>query len=258
MYKIVKILFCVAILLSFLSCSFLKKEKDDKNTINVILQNNILGCILNDSVMQGFQYEIIKEFACLYDYQLNIIFLDNIENSIKQINNSDADVLAHALPTTIFMKKQLNFTEPLYKTKLVLIQKKYGKKDKNLLAKNIYDLESKTIFVTDTPYIRQLKYIIEDSGIKFNIAVKHKQNIEKLAEQVCDGKISYFATHELFAKYLNTKYKDIDYSMDLGLNQFMAWGINPKNKKLNEKLNIFIKDFVKSEKYRQIYRKYFY
>ena len=244
----------ILIICLFSSCNFFNKE--DK-TLDVIMQNGVLGYVENDTVTEGFQYEIIKIFADSFDYQLNIITYENIENSIKQINNRKADILACALPTTLSMKEKLEFSVPLYTTKLVLIQKKREKKERKLLAKNIFDLEEKTIYVSEnSPYIKQLEYIIDDNGIQFRI-VKRKQNIEKLAEQVATGKIEYFAANEMTAKYLSSINSELDYSMALGLNQFMAWGINKKNQKINEQLNIFLENFVKTEKYREIYRKYF-
>ena len=252
--KTVSLIF-FAIILSFIS-SCNKDEKEDK-TLNVVMQNSILGCVSNDSLTEGFQYEIIKEFADSFGYQLNITVADNLEIAIQQFNKNKNDILAYALPTTASMKEKLTFTVPLYTTKLVLIQKKRSKKDKNLLAKNISDLEEKTVCVPEHfSYIKQLQYITEESGIEFKIRIKN-QSIEKLAEQVVTQKIEYFATSEMTAKYLCNIYQDLDYSMSLGLNQFMAWGINPKNQQLNEKINNFLENFVKSEKYRHIFRKYF-
>ena len=252
MKKTPYLIFFAMILSLFSACN-----KETGNNINVIMQNSILGCVENDTVKEGFQYEIIKEFADSFGYQLNIILAENIENAIKQFGSGEGDILADALPTTISMKHQINFSVPLFTTKLVLIQKKRGKKERNLLAKNISDLEEKTVYVPEnSPYIQQLKYIIEDSGIQFRI-VKRNQSIEKLAELVANGKISYLATNTLTAKYLSSKNNELDYSMPLGFNQFMAWGINKKNQKLNEELNLFLENFVETEKYRQIYRKYF-
>ena len=249
-----KLLSILIILLLFSSCNFLNKEN---KTLNVIMQNSVLGYVKNDTITKGFQYEIIKTFADSFDYQLNIIAYENLENSIKQINKNKVDILAYTLPTTLSMKQQLEFSVPLYTTKLVLVQKKRNKKERNLLAKNIADLEEKTIYVSEnSPYIKQLEYIIEDSGIKFRIA-KRKQSIEKFAEQVANGKIEYFAANSLAAQYLSSINSELDYSTPLGLNQFMAWGINKKNEKINEQLNLFLENFVKTEKYREIYRKYF-
>jgi len=244
----------ILIIFLFFSCSFFNKEN---KTLNVIMQNDVLGYIENDTAIEGFQYEIIKIFADSFGYKINIITYENIENSIKLINRHKADILASALPTTLSMKEKLEFSVPLYTTKLVLVQKKREKKERKFLAKNISDLEEKTIYISEnSPYIKQLENIILDSGIEFLI-VKRKQSVEKFAEQVANGKIEYFATNEMIAKYLNSINSELDYSVALGLNQFMAWGIDKKNHKTNEELNIFLENFVKTEKYREIYRKYF-
>ena len=249
-----KLLTILIILSLFSSCIFFNREN---KTLNVIMQNGVLGYVENDTVTEGFQYEIVKAFADSFGYQINIIECENLENSIKQINKGKADILAYTLPTTLSMRQKLEFTVPLYTTKLVLVQKKRDKKERKLLAKNISDLEEKKIYVSEnSPYIKQLEYIIEESGIEFKI-VKRKQSIEKFAEQVANGKIEYFATNSLIAQYLSSINNEIDYSMPLGLSQFMAWGINKKNQKINEQLNLFLENFVKTEKYREIYRKYF-
>jgi len=216
-----------------------------------------LGCIYKDTTTAGFQYEIIKEFADSFDYKLNIILAENTESAIKQFTGGKGDILACALPVTTAMKQKITFSTPLYTAKLVLIQKKRSKKDNALLAKNIFDLEEKNIYVPEnSPYIKQLEYVMEESGTKFNI-IKSSQNMEKLAEQVSSEKIAYLAVNSLTAAYLSNKNPDLDYSISLGLNQFMAWGISKKEPQMGEQLNIFIENFVKTEKYREIYVKYF-
>ncbi|MDR1544152.1 MAG: transporter substrate-binding domain-containing protein [Prevotellaceae bacterium] len=256
MKNITKIGVFLVISISVLSCNKFC-QKNEQKELCVIAENNILGYAIKDSVMQGFQYEIIKNFADSFDYQLNIILSNNLETSLKSLQKDEADILLRCLPTTLSLKKEVDFTTPLYISHLVLVQQKREKKEKNLLMKNISDLEGKTIFINhNSPYIKQLQYIIEESGIDFKVEKINISNFEKLAENIVSGKISYLAIDKMTAKTLAKINTNLDYDTALGLNQFMAWAVGKSNPKLKTQLDAWLEEFLKTEKYREIARKY--
>jgi membrane-bound lytic murein transglycosylase F len=253
--------FCIFAMVctAFFSCNFFKKNfADEKKTLTIVAENNIFGCIFNDTVYEGFQYEIIKNFADSFDYQLNIILENELGTSLDKIKNGDADVLIRCLPATLPLKKKVDFTTPLYISRLVLVQQKKDKKQKNhLLAKTVSDLEAQTIYVpANSPYTKQLQYIIEDSGIDFKIEKTNIVRLERLAEMVSSGKIHYLAIDENTAKYLAKIDKNLDYQTDLGLNQFMAWAVGKSNQKLKKQLDLWLEYFLATRQYREIIRKY--
>jgi membrane-bound lytic murein transglycosylase F len=242
--------------LAAVSC---KQLPPQEKTLTVVAENNILGCVINDTAVNGFQYEIIKSFADTFNYKLNIVLSNNLETSLEMLKNGEADVLARALPTTLSLKNEFDFTIPLYTSNLVLVQHKNGgKKRKNVTVKTLSDLEGKTVCVLEnSPYIRQLHFLVEDSGIDFYVETTRSSKLKHLAEMIDVGKIPYLAIDKNTAVYLQKLNPNLDIETKLGLNQFMAWAVSKQNQELKNQLDDWLATFLQEAEYREILRKYF-
>ena len=83
------------------------------------------------------------------------------------------------------------------------------------------------------------------------------KSTEDLVQMVSAGKIKYTICDELQAKRLKRIFTNIDISMPFGFTQQFSWGVNPSAGQLRDSLNIFLNDFLMSNDYWKIYRKYY-
>ena len=120
---------------------------DDK-TLRVVTEYSSIGYFVEDNQIKGFQYELIKRFADSLGLALDFTVEPDLQKSIAGVNNGDYDLIMRTLPVTLELKKELNFSEPLIKSQLVLVQR-INKKDKdNTPIRGAMDLDSITIYVT--------------------------------------------------------------------------------------------------------------
>lgn len=72
----------------------------------------------------GFEYELLKRLAKELELELDIVLVNNIDSMIVDLNAGKADMIAHGLTITSDRKEQVAFTDYLYLTSQVLVQKK--------------------------------------------------------------------------------------------------------------------------------------
>ena len=104
----------------------------------------------------GYEFELLERFAEYLNVTLDIIVVNNVDELFKKLNNGEGDIVAHGLTITTNRKVEVSFTNHLYLTKQVLVQKKpdnwrsiqWGKLKKALVHDPI-DLLGDTISVRD-------------------------------------------------------------------------------------------------------------
>ena len=141
-------LYLVCVFLSFLfflSCKDSNKKPSTKQAYNAIVANSSprdLTEIKKDGVLKalvvysstsyflykgqpmGFEYELLQRLAKHLQLKLEIIVSDNLDNQFEILNRGDVDIIAHGMTITNQRKWEVDFTEYLYLTKQVLVQKK--------------------------------------------------------------------------------------------------------------------------------------
>lgn len=207
----------------------------------------------------GFCYELLTLFADSNDLKLHHITEENLQKATSQIKNSSADLLLYPLPTTLEMKKRLEFTAPIYFSRLVLVQNAPRKRDKeSKLVEDVYEMEDICVNIEAySPYAMQLEFIREETGVWFEIHESEELSNQELAKLLIQGKIDYFACDEHTARYLKKRNPKLDIEMVLGFNQPMALGINSNNKQLLQLFNDWLAVFVTTNTYRQLFTTYF-
>ena len=72
----------------------------------------------------GYEYELLKRLAKYLDLELEMVVVKDLDELITKLNQGEGDILAHGLAITGNRKESISFTNYLYLTKQVLVQKK--------------------------------------------------------------------------------------------------------------------------------------
>ncbi|MDN6310862.1 MAG: transporter substrate-binding domain-containing protein [Psychroflexus sp.] len=72
----------------------------------------------------GFEYELLERLAESLDLELEIIIAEDEDNLIEMINQGEGDLLAYGFTITEDRKEKIAFTDALYNSHQVLIQRK--------------------------------------------------------------------------------------------------------------------------------------
>jgi membrane-bound lytic murein transglycosylase F len=213
----------------------------------------------------GFNYELLKSFSDQIGIDLEIETENNLEHAIGMIKSGEADLLAIWIPVNSSGKRDILFTEPIYETRQVLVQRKprnwlslnADTLNKNFI-RNQLDLSKKTVYVQEgSSHVERLINLAEEIGDSIYI-VEVPYESEKLIKHVANGDIDYTVCYENVALVNSTYYPDIDVNTSVSFPQGLAWGIRKKNSDvLLHVLNSWITSYKKTGSFDLLYAKYF-
>lgn len=213
----------------------------------------------------GFNYELLRLFSEHIGVDFEIVTENHLGEAFNMLRTGRADLLAMSLTVNSRRKKEIQFTDPVYETRQVLIQRKPDGWKKmtaaaieSQLLRDIKQLGGKTIYVQEySSHTGHLKTISRELTAPLKIEEVPFES-EELIQLVADGEIDYAVCDENVAQVNSTYYKDIDVMTPLSDRQDIAWGVRKNHsKQLLKELNEWIITFRKTELYATLYAKYF-
>ena len=92
--------------------------------LSVITIYNSTGYFIYRGKPMGFEYELVERLAKSLDLELEIKVAKDIDQLFNMLNRGEGDLIAYGLSITEARKKVIAFTNPLYLTHQVLVQRK--------------------------------------------------------------------------------------------------------------------------------------
>lgn len=256
-------LYILLIIIILSSCYKAKNKQEEgfysiltKPSINVIMEYNSIDYFIYKGSPMGFQYELIKTFAKDIGVKVNIKVSNDIENIYTEISNGNADIIACPLGKNEYREKLFHFSVPIDKTSIVLIQRKQTNTDD--FISNINDLKGKKVFVISKSTNEDvLKKLNKENNLDLDIISVNNFSTEELIDMVAHKEISYTVSDENIAYTNNLRFKNIDKTIILQVEQNLYWGVNKEKTELLHDLNKWLETFVDSYDYRILYNKYY-
>ena len=285
-----KILFLLFLFtLFFISC---KKENTTKTNNSSILTNSIvansvdrdLEDIKKDGVLRalvvysstsyflykgqpmGFEYEILQRLAKHLNLKLEIVISDDLDAEFEVLNRGDVDIIAHGMTITNQRKWEVDFTEYLYLTKQVLVQKKpdnfrtisWSALQKQLIDDPM-DLIGDTVSIRkNSAYHERIESLSNELGGTIYIdTLDSKLSTGEIIDMVVNGEIKYTIADENLAKINASTNPILKIDVPISFSQRIAWVTRKKSKNLTNVVNQWILKQRKTTDYFVIYNKYF-
>ncbi len=214
----------------------------------------------------GFDYELLTQFACSMNLNLEIVVARDIDDLINMLLRGEGDMIAYGLTITKSRKELINFTKYMSKTHQVLVQKKPDNwrkmklhEIKRMLKSDALDLIGDTVWVRkNSSYYERLINLMKEIGDTIYIkTLPGDMDTEEIIEKVSEGKIRYTIADYNIASILSSYYQDIDISVPVSLSQRLAWAVRKDSPKLLSALNNWILKMRRTDEYHYIYNKYF-
>ncbi len=277
------------IALQLISCE--KHEKsiadNDDDLYNSIVANSVdrdLDQITEDGVLKalvvysstsyflyrgqamGFEYEILERLADHLNLKLEIIISDDLDAQFEVLNRGDVDLIAHGMTITNQRKYEVDFTEYLYLTKQVLVQKKPDnhlqmswKTIENSLIHDPVELINDTVSIRkNSAYSERLLSLANEIGGTIVIDTLSSQlSTAEIMDMVADGTIKYTIADDNLATINASNNPILNIDVPISLSQRIAWVTRKKSKNFRTVINNWIKKERKKTDYRVIYNKYF-
>jgi membrane-bound lytic murein transglycosylase F len=214
----------------------------------------------------GFEYEILERLADHLNLKLEIIISDDLDAQFEVLNRGDVDLIAHGMTITNQRKREVDFTEYLYLTKQVLVQKKPDnhlkmswKTLENQLIHDPLELIDDTVSIRkNSAYHERLMSLANEIGGNIVIDTLNSQlSTAEIMDMVADGTIKYTIADENLANINASNNSILNIDVPISLSQRIAWVTRKKSKNLRKVINKWIKTERKKTDYRVIYNKYF-
>ena len=261
---LIVILLAVGIFWVFMQDIFQKDVADlpkiiKRGWLAVVVDDSSTGFMMRNDSVYGFEYEIIKAFADTLGVELRITRNNDIKKALESLKKGEYDLVVKFIPNTAEAQQGVTLTQPIFKTRQVLVQRKNQNTDSlsRYISKQ-YELGNDTVYLPSNSLYRQrienLMYEIADT-----IFIVERSNVstEAMVAMVAEGKIPRTICPEIFANRYEKIYPNLDFSLPVSFTQEQCWAVNVHAPHLKEKINNFIADFQGSMAYWELCRKYY-
>lgn len=262
-----------------------KKKQDD--VVNPIVANSVnrdLKDLKNEGILRalvvysstsyflykgqamGFEYELLKWLAEDLNLELEIVVSKDLDSEFEVLNKGDVDLIAHGMTITQQRQWEVDFTEYLYLTKQVLVQKKPDnfkklswKSIEKALVQDPIELIGDTISIRrNSAYYERLVSLSNEIGGTIVIdTLESKLSTDEIIDMVAKGKIKYTIADENLARINASSLPILDIGVAMSLSQRIAWVTRKKSKKFRAVVNNWILKNRNTTKFAVIYNKYF-
>ena len=214
----------------------------------------------------GFEYELLERLADHLDLKLELVVSDDLDHEFERLNRGDVDLIAHGMTITNQRKWEVDFTEYLYLTKQVLVQKmpdnyrnmSYGALQRQLIHDPIELIDDTVSIRRNSSYWERIMSLSNEIGGTIHIDTLDSQlTTAEIIDMVVDGKIKYTIADENLAR-INASYSPIlNIDVPISFSQRIAWVTRKKSPEFRAVIDDWILSVRKGEEYNVIYNKYF-
>ncbi len=252
-----------------------KSELTDNKTLQKIKEEGKLTALTTYSGTSyflyrgqpmGFEYELLQRFADHLGVELEIVVSQNIDNLLDDLNGDSIDLVAHGITITSDRKETVNFTDYLYLTHQVLVQRKpknwrrmsWSAVEKELIHDAI-ELIGDTVSVRkNSSYFQRLQNLSKEIGGEIYIdTLPGYLSTDRIIKMVVDGEIKYTVADNNIASINASYYHSLDIDVPISFSQRMAWAVSPNSPQLLAAVNDWLSEMKDNVDYYVIYNKYF-
>ncbi|MDW3191397.1 MAG: transporter substrate-binding domain-containing protein [Cytophagales bacterium] len=214
----------------------------------------------------GFEYELLEQLAERLDLKLELVISADLDSEFEVLNRGEVDLIAHGMTVTNERKWEVAFTEYLYLTRQVLVQRqpdnfrdmKWSDLQKQLIHDPIELINDTVSIRQNSAYSERMRSLSNEIGGNIYIdTLKSNLSTDQIIKMVIDGEIKYTIADENLAK-INAAYHPIlKIDVPVSFSQRIAWVTRKKSPQLRKAVNEWILSERKRTNYNVTYNKYF-
>ena len=214
----------------------------------------------------GYEYDLLKRLAKYLEVELEMVVVKDQNELIAKLNAGEGDILAHGLTITSNRQKVVSFSNYLYLTKQVLVQKKpdnwrniHWHKLENALLHDAIELLQDTVSIRKgSSYNERVVNLSEELGGKIHIdELPGEMTTDKIIKKVANGEIKYTIADNNIANIMASYYPILDIDVPVSFSQRIAWATRKNSPDLLKATNLWLEELKKEVDYNIIYNTYF-
>ncbi|WP_321288784.1 transglycosylase SLT domain-containing protein [uncultured Sunxiuqinia sp.] len=214
----------------------------------------------------GYEYELLERFVDYLDVSLELIVVKNVDELFEKLNAGEGDIVAHGLTITSLRKREVSFTDYLYLTKQVLVQKKpdnwrtmHWNTLENALIEDPMELLNDTVSIRrNSSYSERIVNLSEELGGQIYVdTLPGEMATDEIIKEVARGNIEYTIADQNIASIMASYYPILDIDVPVSFSQRISWATRHNSPNLLKATNEWLKELKKEVDYNVIYNKYF-
>ncbi|MDG2279483.1 MAG: transporter substrate-binding domain-containing protein [Flavicella sp.] len=242
------------------------KDIKESGVLRVSTTYSATSYFLYRGKTMGFEYELLERFAEHLGVRLEIVVANDIDNLIPNLQSGKVDLMAHGLTVTNERKELINFSDYIYLTKQVLVQKKpnnwrslkWSTLERSVIHDPMELLDDTVSVRAETSYRERLANLSSELGGTIHIdTLSGELTTDEIIKMVAEGKIKYTVADDNIAKIMASYYPILDIDVPISFSQRTAWATRKESTELLSELNKWLKKSKKNVDYYVIYNKYF-
>ncbi|MGP8217744.1 MAG: transporter substrate-binding domain-containing protein [Bacteroidia bacterium] len=215
----------------------------------ILTENSSTSYFIYKGQPMGYEYEMLNSFAQSIGVELDVVVVRNVDNIFRMLDSCEGDIAADNLTITSNRRKDAGFTNPLFTTRQVLVQRKPDNWPKlsamqleAMLVKNPLQLAEKQVYVrSGSSFYERLKDLSDEIGGKIEIIeTPGTETTEELIGDVAKGKIDFTIADENVARIIASYYDNLDISTPISFPQKIAWAVRRDSPELLSAINEWI------------------
>lgn len=214
----------------------------------------------------GYEYELLERLAEELGLVLEIKVASDLDDMLEELNTGQVDLVAHGLAVTSERKNKVAFTDYLYLTKQVLVQKKpknwreltYEEIGNSLVQDPVHLIGDTVSVRRNSSYLERLEHLSREIGGEIVIdTLTGNLSTDEIIRMVEDEKIKYTVADRNLARINASYFPSLDVSVPVSFSQRIAWAVRPGSLALLGAVNSWLDKEKKGPDYYVIYNKYF-
>lgn len=214
----------------------------------------------------GFEYELLTRLADYLEVELEVVIARNEDELMEMLLAGEGDLIAYGYTILPSRKEYIEFTNPLYFSNQVLVQRKPDNwrrmklhQIKNRLITDPIQLIGDTVSVKkNSSYAERMKSLSQEIGGEIVIdTIPGTKTTEEIIKMVVDGKIKYTIVDQNIANINASYYPILDANTQVSFSQQIGWGVRKNSPVLLETVNTWIDEFKKEVDFHVIFNKYY-
>jgi len=167
-------------------------ELVDRGYLNAIVEHNSMSFFVHNGRLMGLQYDLLNYISKRWNLKINQIVVNDLSEALALVAFDTIDILTSEITILPNRYPCLEFSIPLYKTKMVLVlydSINPSSKIKNFSELNIESLQNKSIAVPSMSIFINYLNKLKDS-LKINFSIRElSEEPESILDSVMNKKI---------------------------------------------------------------------
>lgn len=231
-----------------------------KDTLTVLMENSASTYYWYQGEEMGFDFDLVSSFAKENGLNLKIKVMDDVDSMFAELQKGHADMIASNLTYSPTRDSVVDFTEPVYLTRQVLVQRTNDSTDTAVpLIQDSTGLKHTWITVHQySVFYDRLKQLEKNLDTTLNIhTAPGTYSTDDLIRLVSEGRIEATITDENLMGILSEDYPNIDYHLALSRPQPVCWAILNHSNVFKQMLDDWLRKESTVKLVAKLNRKYF-